>query len=191
VCSIHHWSFPTQVAVLDCATGAVVSEYWHRGHLLQLIASDLEGRGHPSLLLGGVNDAADYKQATLVVLDPEHLAGSTSDPRGAPYYKEMAPARERHLVRFPRTVVNRDQEFNRVVELRVTSGRITVFVGEGIIEHLAPRIIYEISLDFQVIDVIATDEWRQQYRALQEQGRARAVAVEAVLEALKQQVVFV
>jgi hypothetical protein len=70
VSSNHNWSFPNQVAVLDGTSGQLLSEYWHRGHLLHLALADLEGNGRLSALLGGVNDAPERKQATLLAFDP-------------------------------------------------------------------------------------------------------------------------
>ncbi|MDE3167563.1 MAG: hypothetical protein KGN36_17305, partial [Acidobacteriota bacterium] len=43
--SIHNYSFPSQLAILDGRTGKVAAEYWHRGHLMRLAVADLDGDG--------------------------------------------------------------------------------------------------------------------------------------------------
>jgi hypothetical protein len=82
VSSNHHWSFPNQVAVLDGKTGKLLSEYWHRGHLLHMTITDIDGDGEPEVLLGGVNDAPEYKQATLVVFKVPMISGASKNPAG-------------------------------------------------------------------------------------------------------------
>jgi hypothetical protein len=100
----------------------------------------------------------------------------------------MPAAHEKHLVRFPKSAVSRDEEFNRVVEVRVSRDRLTVFVGEGIAEDVAPRVVYELSYDLRVLNVLVADEWRQRYRSLQAGGSVPRVPVEVILEQLKSSV---
>lgn len=93
VSSVHNYSFPTQVALLDGKTGRLLSDYWHRGHLLHLAIADLDGDGEPEILLGGVNDALEHRQATLVVFDQHNLSGSSRNPQGKTYFKDWLRAR--------------------------------------------------------------------------------------------------
>jgi hypothetical protein len=60
VSSLHYWSYPNQVVVLD-ANGKVQGEFWHRGHLDHIAVTDLDDDGEPEIILGGVNDAPEYK----------------------------------------------------------------------------------------------------------------------------------
>jgi hypothetical protein len=131
VSSNHHWSFPDQVAVLDGRTGRLLSEYWHRGHLPHMALADLDNSGRPEVLLGGVNDAPEYSQATLVVFDDRKIAGASCDPRGAVDFQGMAPGTEKHIIFFPRSLISQNEEFNRVVDVRVASAGITVFRRRG------------------------------------------------------------
>jgi hypothetical protein len=112
--SVHYWSFPSQVVVLDAA-GKLVGEFWHRGHLRHLGVADLDGDGVPHVLVGGVNDAPEYKQATLLAFDPAAVSGASCSPTGQPYFHGFSPGTQRAEIFFPRTPVSRDQEFNRVI----------------------------------------------------------------------------
>jgi hypothetical protein len=170
--SNHNWSFPDQVAVLDGDTGKLLSEYWHRGHLLRIAAANLDGSGRPSVLLGGVNDAPEFKLATLVIFDRCRIFGSSRNPKGESYFRGMGAGPER-VVLFPRTPVNRDQEFNRVTQLFVSGGRITVVVAEGIDEQSAPQVIYELSLGLKPLRVSFEGRFFERYRVLQESGKVR------------------
>jgi len=90
----HWWSFPTQIAVLD-ANRRVLGEYWHRGHTLALATGDLNGDGNPEILAAGVNDAPEYRQATLLVFDSRSVGGCSRSPEGKAYFKDMPPGTER------------------------------------------------------------------------------------------------
>lgn len=167
VSSVHRWSFADQVAVLDAKTGKLVSEYWHRGHLSTLAVVDLDGDGEPEVLLGGVNDAPEYKQATVVVFDHRRISGGCGDPQGKVYFRGMSPGTEKLVVFFPKTAISQQQEFNRVVAIRVGSGRITAEVAEGIDQVNSPRMIYEFDFGFSPITAALDGGLEQRYTDLQ------------------------
>jgi hypothetical protein len=168
--SNHYWSFPSQVAVLD-ASGRLVSEFWHRGHLTHVASADLNRDGHTQILLGGVNDAPEYKQATLLVFDSKAIAGASSSPSGERYFKGLRPGSELAEVFFPRTAVSRLQEFNRVSSILVGTGRIVVVVSEGIIDLSSSNVVYELDSQFNTISVVLSAELKARYRALERNGR--------------------
>ena len=190
VSSNHHYSFADQVAVLDGKTGRLLSEYWHRGHLLHLAVTDLDGHGEPSVLLGGVNDAPEYKQATLLIFDCLHISGATRNPRGGVYFQGMQPGSERCVVFFPRTPISKDQEFNRVVDLRVTANNITVAVAEGI-GYILAQVIYEFDHSLQLLNAMLSDDLQQRYALMQKNGELPVETPEVIAERLKGQVKIV
>lgn len=170
VSSIHHWSFADQVAVLDGRTGKLVSEYWHRGHLNCLAVTDLDGDGYPEVLLGGVNDAPEYKQATLVLFDNRRIAGSNRDPHGRPYFDGMGAGTEKLVVFFPKTAISQRLEFNRVVNIQIGPGRVTVYVAEGTDPATSPRMIYEFDYAFRPVTAQMAGNLQQRYFDLQAAG---------------------
>jgi len=151
--SNHNWTFPEQVTVLDAASGGLLSEYWHRGHLNHLAVANL-GSNEPTVLLGGVNDSPDYKRATLVAFDHRQIAGSSYSRRGIANFYGFPRGSELCRVFFPKTPISEREEFNRVTRIQVAAGRIVVMVAEGIAEVDTPYMVYE--LDFQFRPLAAT-----------------------------------
>lgn len=94
----HATWFPAQIALLDPASGKLVSEYWHPGYINAVEAVDLDGDGKSELLLGGTNNPGEgLGHASLAVLDLPFAA-----PRDEPSYFGSANARERSYLLFPR-----------------------------------------------------------------------------------------
>jgi hypothetical protein len=188
VSSVHHWSYADQVAILDGKTGKLVSEYWHRGHLNRLAVADLDGDGEPEVVLGGVNDAPEYKQATVVVFDDRRVSGACSDPQGRVYFQGMSPGTEKLVVFFPKTPISQQQEFNRVADIRVGSGRITVVVAEGIVLDGSPTMIYEFDYGFRPITAQMGGSLQQRYLELQATGKLPEESPYVMAERLLRQV---
>jgi DNA-binding winged helix-turn-helix (wHTH) protein len=130
VSSHHHVGFPNQVANLD-GDGNLISEFWHRGHLSWMEVADLDGDGEPEVFLAGVNDAPEYKRASIVIFDHRKISGGSRSPLGIGYFKGVGPGTEKAEIFFPRTPLSASQEFNRVVELNVYPNRIMAIVAEG------------------------------------------------------------
>ncbi len=181
--SHHNWSFPNQVAVLDAKTGELLGEYWHRGHLWHTAVVDLDGDGEPEVLLGGVNDAPEYKQATLVVFDHRRISGASRDPAGRAYFHGMELGTEKAEIFFPRTPISRNEEFNRVSAVEVESDRIRVTVAEGITET-APSVLYEFDFNLRPINALLVGLSVQNYRQLQESGASPTEAPEEIAQGL-------
>jgi hypothetical protein len=172
------------VAVLDGRTGNLISQYWHRGHLRHIDAADLDGGRTPVVLLGGVNDAPEYKQATMLAFDGGRISGVCRGPNGSPYFQGMAPGTETARVFFPRTPVGAGREFNIVSHVRVNDGRITVMVKESILENDTEYVIYDLDRAFQVLNVTLSDTFQESYRKLQEAGKLPRESVYAFADRL-------
>ena len=176
VSSYSKWSYPNQVAVLDGRTGQVTSEYWHRGHLLHMALADLNGDGATEVLVAGVNDAPDYKRATLLVFDVRKINGCCCDPAGKPYFQGMTPGGQKNIVFFPKTIISEREEFNRVSEISTESDRITIRVAEGIDEVRSPTVLYEFDYRLRVTAVMPTDNFLNIYNQLPAHDRQESVA---------------
>lgn len=101
VSSYHFPYFPNVVTLLS-ADGTVLREYWHAGHLPQLVLADLDGA--TKIHAGGANNAR--KAVTLVVLDPDTMGGSSREP---PEYQLVGLGEGREVARvfFPATCLTR------------------------------------------------------------------------------------
>jgi hypothetical protein len=187
VASVHYWSFPSQIAVIDCA-GKLVGEYWHRGHLTHIGIADLRGDGAPQAILGGVNDAPEYKQATILVFDPAAVNGASCSPAGEPYFGGFGSGTQKVEVFFPRTPVSRNQEFNRVIQIFVADGRITVSITEGISEDNPNSVVYDFDFQFNIIGAFLSDTIKARYRELEALGIIEKGSVDAEGERLRKQV---
>lgn len=95
VLSRHCTFFPSQAALLDAATGRLLGEYWHPGHLTSCLILDLDGDGEDEILLGGFNNPgrAGNGHAGLAVVSPSDLQNRVLDSDDPFGFKDSA-ARE-------------------------------------------------------------------------------------------------
>ena len=97
----HALYYPAQLALLD-ENGHVVREYWHPGHLPALATVVRDNRR--LIVAGGVNNAR--RQATVIELDPDTMAGASEEPNSAYVFQDMPRGRETARVFFPRSCIN-------------------------------------------------------------------------------------
>ncbi|MBI4893113.1 MAG: helix-turn-helix domain-containing protein [Acidobacteria bacterium] len=132
VSSSHTSEYATQVALLS-PQGKLLREYWHSGHLQFL--RPLQRDGHQLLLAGGI--ANGYKQAVLVTLDPETMAGVSLESN-KDYQLAGPPAVEVSRVLFPRSCMNLARKpFNGVSVINLLPDRFSVNVREELEESTA------------------------------------------------------
>jgi hypothetical protein len=129
VSSYHLPYYPNQIAIID-AQGKTLSEYWHSGHLEFLTLADLDGDGREEIIATGINNG--YRQATLVVLDPDHISGASTElARPEVQIHGMGAAPEKVRLLFPRSDLNKIvATFNEAQEATVEHGKIRVAVLE-------------------------------------------------------------
>ncbi|WP_321469974.1 hypothetical protein [uncultured Paludibaculum sp.] len=104
VVSTHRVDSPSLVSLLDI-DGRVLREYWHSGHILTTLVSDLDGNGKPEIYLGGV--ANGFECADLTVLDPDKFSGASAEERRREQILGVGPPVEMARVLFPRSSLNR------------------------------------------------------------------------------------
>lgn len=127
VMSRHEYYYPTQIAVVG-SNGKTLSEYWHSGHLFHFKLATLEG--HDEIVASGISNG--YLQATLIVLDPDHVTGaSTETARPEVQIHGMGAGQEKVRLLFPRSDLNRDlYRYNQSLGAVFSPGRIQINVKE-------------------------------------------------------------
>ncbi len=156
--STHMPEYPDQIAIID-ADGKTVSEYWHSGHLYSLTLADLDGDGREEIVAAGISNG--YRQATLVVLDPDRVFGASSEPaRPEIQLHGMGDAKERLRLLFPRSDMNKIlSTYNQANDVIVEHGKTRLSILECS-QHPGCLIWYEFDKDFRLVSVEADDQFR-------------------------------
>lgn len=185
--SNHSMSYPQQIALLD-SSGKVLGEYWHSGHLRDLVVADLAGTGEKELLMPGINN--DLGQATLVVLPlknmPPPISTSQSDLQAL-----ASRGGERAVVLFPKSCITKKLEpSNRAFRARVTPGGIEVDVYESYTERGTPPLLsYTLDKDFRVIGLLVSSTFLSRHKQLEAEGKLDHSFSQAESDQLKREVV--
>jgi len=158
VSSYHDPSYPHQIAILD-PNGKKLSEYWHSGHLDHLTLADIQGDGQEEIVATGISNG--YRQATLVVLDPNQVFGASAEAaRPEIQLRGMGAAAEKMRLLFPRSDLNQALSvYNMGEEATVDHGRIRFSVRECL--QLSGCLIwYEFDKYFRLQSAMADDQFR-------------------------------
>jgi len=148
-----HW-FPTQVVLLEPATGKVVAEYWHPGYLEGLEVFDVGADGTPELLLSGVNNPGDGPgRAALVVLDLPFAPASEPDAVFG-----FVHARERQYLLFPRVDLQ-DATSTMAIALGVTAETKDQIVVQVATPDRHDLLLYSLNADLVVTDLRVADSF--------------------------------
>ncbi|HEV2402518.1 MAG TPA: hypothetical protein VGS27_36650 [Candidatus Sulfotelmatobacter sp.] len=172
VASQHTPWWPAQIAILD-TKGKLLSEYWHSGALTHLALADLDGDGRQEILAAGIANGYDH-QATLVVLDPDRVYGASSEVRPEFQIHGMGAARERLILLFPRSDLNRAlHQYNSAIEPTFESGVVRLTVTECIMPPIySCPIWYEFDRKFRLIAAYAGgDEFRSAHNRFYQAGQ--------------------
>jgi len=155
VMSRHEYYYPTQIAEVD-TNGKTLSEYWHSGHLFHFKLATLAGR--EAIIASGIGNG--YHQATLVVLDPDHVSGaSVETARPEVQIHGMGSAQERIRLLFPRSDLNKDLYlYNESLGPVLSPGRIQIDVKEcWLTVPQGCTIVYGFDEDFNLLSASAED----------------------------------
>lgn len=167
--SNHSVHYPSQVEAID-ETGKLVGEYWHNGHLRHIAAADLDHDGVAEIVLGGA-DAA-FGAATLVILDPRRISGTSAAPAGDWHaLKGMLPAKEKAVILFPSSCVGKDHEFTIVSQVRITDNFISVIVQQDVDESVPYYLIFDFDWGLRLVNITPSDTMAARHRQLEEQGK--------------------
>lgn len=171
VLSQHSPWWPTQLAILD-SNGKTLSEYWHSGGLSSLLLADLDGDGRQEIIVTGVSEY-DH-QATLVVLDPDRVFGSSTEALPEFQIHDMGAAQERLRLLFPRSDLNKALfQYNAATEPTFKNGVLRLTVLECITPYPGGcRIFYEFDKNFRLMSAYAgSDEFRSAHNRFFQTGK--------------------
>jgi hypothetical protein len=156
VSGYHYLSYPVQVSVLDLH-GNLLKEYWHAGHVgiqpKTFLVYDLDHDGKSELYLGGIDQS--HKLATLIVLDPEHMTGTSKETDPAYQIQDLPLVQERARVFFPRSSMNLlgSDPYNEVHDLHPSTSGLTVDTIESYTDRGQPTILWDLDLRLRLRDV--------------------------------------
>jgi hypothetical protein len=169
VSSIHDPWWPNQIALLD-SNGKTISEYWHSGHLTHLTLADLDGDGREEIVATGI--ANGYHQATLLVLDPDHVFGaSTESARPELQIHGMGAAQERLRLLFPRSDLNKALSvYNAAQEAAIYNGRVRLSVAECL-QPPSCLMWYEFDKHFVLETAYADEQFRTAHAQFYAHGK--------------------
>jgi len=162
VMSRHEYYYPTQIALVD-ASGKTLSEYWHSGHLFHFTLASLGGR--EEILASGISNG--YHQATLLVLDPDHVSGASTEAlRPDLQIHGMGAPHERFRLLFPRSDLNRDLNlYNEAQGPVVSPGRVQIDVKEcWLTVAQGCTIVYGFDDNFNLLSASAEDTFLEAHR---------------------------
>ena len=158
VSSYHDPWWPNQIAILN-SNGKTLSEYWHSGHLDNMVLADIDGDGREEIVATGISNG--YHQATLVVLDPDQVFGaSTEAARPELQIHGMGAAQERLRLLFPRSDLNQALfPYNQATEPTIEHGSLRLLVRE---RTLPPGwfVVYEFDKNFRLNAAFAAEDFR-------------------------------
>ena len=168
VSSYHVPFYPHQIALVD-AKGKTVAEYWHSGHLDFLTLADVDEDGNEEIVAPGISNG--YRQATLVVLDPDKVFGASTElARPEIQLHGMGTAQEKLRVLFPRSDLNKALlVYNQSGEASVDHGKTRLAVVECWLVK-GCDIWYEFDKDFQLVSTEASDQFRDAHAEFYSKG---------------------
>lgn len=100
VSCLHMPNWPTQIVSLS-PQGKLLGEYWHSGHLGDMVFKDFDNDGRIEIILTGLNN--EYARGCLVVFEASNLKGSSPQIKDEFRCFELGPGSEEFYILFPRT----------------------------------------------------------------------------------------
>ncbi len=175
VVSTHGLYFPSQVALLS-SNGTLLRQYWHSGHIggqkggFRVI--DFNGDGRDEIYLCGVSNG--YRQATLVVLDPESFEGAASEVLRGAQLQGFPAAKEIARILFPRGCMNRvSHEYNNALIMDFTDRSLVVHVSElvGSTPRLDVHVYFNLGPDLSLRGFGVGDRFESTHEQLYKEGK--------------------
>jgi hypothetical protein len=175
--------------LLDAATGGLTGEYWHFGHISEVVNCDLDGDGVDEIVACGPNGV--HNQTSLVVLDPRGMNGQAplQEERRS---KDFSVGTEKYYVSLPRSDLRMASAGLRpeVGRLHMTAERTLSLTSSETFGGTAYGLIFEFDRSMRCISVRPTDDFLGFHQKLQRDGVLKERVDAKYLEKLRKEVQY-
>jgi hypothetical protein len=163
----HYLWYPSQVALLDAATGRLREDYWHPGAIYECLLRDIDGDGAPEFLFGAINNPGEgLGHAALGVLKIP-FSKSPRAPATAGPFPPVTGGGEMAYVLFPLPDVSAAMGMLPMVfRLEIDSSRRILF------EVPLPEsgaVVYYLDFDLNVLEYRVSDNFAALHERLRRQ----------------------
>jgi len=182
----HGVFYPSQIAALS-AQGKVLRQYWHSGHINELIPADLDEDGKTEIYL--VANHNPTKTASLIALDPLDFGGASQESDPDYQILGMGAPRELGRILFPASEYSRRLfDLLNPSGIALQSGRLFLGLAQRSAapgEADVPSVFYQIGARLELIGLEYSWNFRRAYEDAVRTGRIKPYDLDADLERLK------
>jgi len=150
-----------------------------------MLISDFDRDGKEEIILGGTSNA--YNAATLVVLDPELMAGASSQENQEFQLLGMSPGREKARLLFPCSCINLLKELRNSVS-HIIEDEIGIIIYMNEWEDAGPpevNAIYALDRNLEFVSNRVSDTFEKNHRALELSGALNHALTDAEVGELR------
>lgn len=159
----HALWYPSQIVLLDAATGTLVDEYWHPGSLKHALPVDVDGDGDDEVFVAGINNPGPGLGHGAIALLDLPFSKAPAQTGG---FAGFTGGRELAYALFPRPDVCSVQgRLPLVSELTAGERRIVAGVTCG-----EATVFYTLTYALELADFRFSDNFQAQHRRLRLQG---------------------
>jgi hypothetical protein len=164
----HYIWYPSQVALLDPATGRVLEEYWHPGAIYHCLLRDLDGDGRDDVILGAINNpGTGLGHAALAVLAVPFSRAPRRPSASPDPFPPITGGGEVAYVLFPRPDVNTVRGVLPLIgEMGIDPMQrivVRITMPEGVV-------VYYLDFKLNVLECRFSDGFTPLHNLLQHQG---------------------
>ncbi len=182
--------FPDRLVILN-NEGKLISEYWHSGYFNCVSALDIDKDGYKEIIASGINNYPGYRCGSLVVLDPNKMAGASfkTDP-----LKSGIKGTEKYYVLFPKTLMTtfNVSNFNTADYFVESGNNLFINVLDGPMEKSFmdnAHLVYQFDKDMNVVNISTSNQFNKAYDNLLSEGKIQPISnMQVYLDSLKTRV---
>ena len=180
--AIHNPEWPCQLALLT-PEGTLLGEYWNSGHIVDIVAADIDADGRKELLAGGTNN--EFRKACLVALDTPEFQGSSPNS-GEFQSADAVPGGEIAYILLPRTQIDQMEDlYESVADISLlANGNVRVFT-------LLSALFFEFRPDLTLQHVLDSHDFQRLHKKYFQNGKVKTpYTEEEYIKPLEKQVLY-